>query len=236
MPATVPTVSVATPVAGLRPENMSVESLSSPLPGFSDMSLTLVTAGSLSRTPSVSVLVNTVPSGAVNAAVMVSSPTALPVIGISTRALPFSGRETLALASFSSTPTRSPAAVTSSKKSPAGPSTWVKSSANRERSPGARKFGSEAWITTGSRTRTSREAWPTPLLDQATAITFTVPLKSGILKEAWASPSAPTLVTPWKKATSRSVGGGPISLEMPPPSPPVRTSPSAPSVVSISWP
>jgi hypothetical protein len=54
----------------------------------------------------------------------------------------------------------------------------------RELSPGDRKRGSEAVTTTGSRTSTSALACPTPVFDQATAMTFTVPLKEGRSNDA----------------------------------------------------
>ena len=59
-------------------------------------------------------------------------------------------------------------------------------------SPINRKRGSVAVTTTGSRTTTSAEAWPTLSLLQATAITRTVPTKAGMSKLTSAVPSAPT--------------------------------------------
>ena len=63
-------------------------------------------------------------------------------------------------------------------------------------SPINRKRGSVAMTTTGSRTTTSAEAWPTLSLLQATAITRTVPVKAGMAKFTSAVPSAPTLTMP----------------------------------------
>ena len=53
-----------------------------------------------------------------------------------------------------------------------------------------------ALTTTGSRTRTSLTAWPTPERDHAIAITRTVPLNCGMSKETVALPSAPTATMP----------------------------------------
>ena len=75
-------------------------------------------------------------------------------------------------------------------------------------SPGARKRGRLAWTTTGSRTSPSLDAWPTPSADQATAISRTVPLKSGSATGARTRPSASASRRPEKTATSSSVGGG----------------------------
>ena len=92
--------------------------------------------------------------------------------------------------------------------SPTGPLAWARSSRRRVVSPGARKSGRLAWTTTGSRTSQSSVAWPTPSAVQATAISRTVPLKSGSATGARTRPSASASRTPEKVATSRSVGGG----------------------------
>ena len=63
-------------------------------------------------------------------------------------------------------------------------------------SPVSRKRGSVAVTTTGSRTITSSEAWPTLSLLQATAITRTVPAKAGMSKLVSAVPSGPTVTMP----------------------------------------
>ena len=65
-----------------------------------------------------------------------------------------------------------------------------------ELSPTARKRGSVPETTTGSRTITSSEAWPTLVLLQATAITRMVPLKAGMSKSTEAVPSSATLTMP----------------------------------------
>ena len=89
-------------------------------------------------------------------------------------------------------PSATPCAVTSSPMRPAGPVAWANSSRRRLSSPGARKRGAEAVTTTGSRTSTSALACPTPVSDQATAISRTVPLNSGMLKDKAARPSGNT--------------------------------------------
>ncbi len=58
------------------------------------------------------------------------------------------------------------------------------------------KRGSVAVTTTGSRTTTSAEVWPTLSLLQATAITRAVPTKPGMSKLTSVVPSAPTVTMP----------------------------------------
>ena len=65
-----------------------------------------------------------------------------------------------------------------------------------------------ASTTTGSRTITSAEAWPTASSVQAIAIRRTVPVKSGMSKVTVAVPSAPTSTMPECSATSTEVAGG----------------------------
>ena len=64
------------------------------------------------------------------------------------------------------------------------------------RSPVSRKRGRVAVSTTGSRTVTSPEAWPTLSFDQATAITRTVPANAGMSNRTSAVPSDFTLTMP----------------------------------------
>ena len=64
------------------------------------------------------------------------------------------------------------------------------------RSPVSRKRGKVAVSTTGSRTITSPEAWPTLSFDQATAITRTVPAKAGMSNCTSAVPSDRTFTMP----------------------------------------
>ena len=63
-------------------------------------------------------------------------------------------------------------------------------------SPWSRKRGRVAVTTTGSRTMTSPEAWPTLSSVHATAITRTVPAKAGMSKVTSAVPSGPTVTMP----------------------------------------
>jgi hypothetical protein len=102
----------------------------------------------------------------------------------------------------------------------------------RDRSPTERNRGSVPARTTGSRTITSALALPTRSLDQATAMTRTVPLNAGMSKSTVASPSASTFTTPEKRASGSWVGGMP-SRGFGSMSPPARMAPRVPCIPSM---
>ncbi len=80
-----------------------------------------------------------------------------------------------------------------------------------------------------------RSACPVRPRVQATAITFTLPLKAGIGKLAFAVPSGATLRTPVKNATGGWVGTSPSS-PLGAASPPERICPRVPCMPSIRKP
>ncbi len=152
------------------------------------------TSGSFTCTGRVSTLVSTLPSGVVSRRSMVCTPTPPAVTGTSNTAVAWSPRSK----PEGTAPRVTPCAVTSSPIRPEGPVAWTTSSSNRLSSPGDRNRGRLAVTTTGSRTSTSALACPTPVLDHATAITLSVPLKLGRSKLTRAVPSAPTSTGPVK--------------------------------------
>ncbi len=89
-----------------------------------------------------------------------------------------------------------PSAVTATLYVPPAPSTLSRSTRRVDLSPVSRKRGIVEVITTGSRTTTSLEPWPTRFSLQATAMTRTVPVKAGISNSTSAVPSGPTVTMP----------------------------------------
>ncbi len=190
-------------------------------------------SGSFSWTGTLSTLVSGAPPGGVSVTVIVCRPMASAATGMLRVCLPPAA--SVRLAGTEAPNSDSPSAVTSSAISPAGASAFTISSSRRLVSPGAMNRGTLAVTTTGSRTITSCDAWPTPVADHATAINLTVPSNAGRSNVIFAVPSGPTATGPLKYATSSSVGGGACCI-MPPASPPERTVPRAPFMPSISRP
>ena len=153
-------------------------------------------SGSFTSTGIISCFVNCLPSGVVRLTLILCTPILVAFIG--TEMPVFCKSPNIISVGIAEVSTVTPWPITSSPMRPLGPVAWVISSNMRLESPGARKRGKLAVITTGSRTRTSCSALPTPDADQTTAITRTVPLNSGRSKLAWAIPSVPTVIGPEK--------------------------------------
>ena len=201
------TLSVAVAVPGRKSANRLRSKSKRPPFAARVTALLSTVSGAIERTGSVTRFDRMSPFGSVSATSSVPSPTAAPVTGIrkvSRRPSTRSKRR----GAVSSKATIPSAPDTARLAAPVGPSTWVTSMAIRERSPGARKRGWLTAITTGSRTIIAALASPTPVFDQASAISFSVPLKSGMSSGTAAVPSAPTVTTPENSATSASIGGG----------------------------
>ena len=192
------------------------------------------TIGSFARTGMVSVCRSLRPSGVVSTTSNRGSPTVEAETGTVKLALAFS----VSRKPPGDWPTviPAPAFSTASCIRPAGPSACTTSSKMRLWSPGARKRGTVAVTTTGSRTNMSCSACPTASRVQATAINLTVPLKAGRSTFTNASPLASVCTEPEKTAISSCVGGGLCMLEPELASPPDRTVPMAPFIPSISRP
>ena len=90
---------------------------------------------------------------------------------------------------------------------------------------------------TGSRTITSLLAEPSLSAVHATALSRTVPLKSGIWNSTLAVPSAPTLTMPENSASVASTGGLPfMAMPLSLPSPPERSVPRSARMPSMRRP
>lgn len=116
---------------------------------------------------------------------------------------------------------------------PAGRSILCSITASRASSPGARNRGSSASATTGSRTVAGLPALPTFAPCQATAMSRTSPLKSGMSSATIATPSAPACTGGENRVTVRI---GMSGSAKPPSSPPCRSSVASPSAGAINRP
>ncbi len=184
LPGVKSTLGMKPPPASSRP----LSRVNAAPPGSSRFAVVSKTGGSRLRTPSTRVLVSSRPSGVTKVIWSSLSPTAVAWTGRLTCTRPPSETSTDSGVPSLSMTSPLPLLVSATSICPDGPSTWASSNRMRERSPGARKRGIAAEITTGSRTSTSSAAWPTPSADQAMAMTRTLPLKSGRSKSTVARP------------------------------------------------
>ena len=170
-------------------------------------------SGALERTLRPNRLVRTAPpSGKARDRSNSASPIASARTGRRTRARPPSVKERVRLMIPESVPSARSTIPSPPDRdrvtSPVGPSTWVRSTAIRDMSPGAKKSGRLTAMTTGSRTTISASPSPTPVFDQAIAISLSVPLKSGMSRSTRALPSGLSVTTPENRLTRSSIGGG----------------------------